>query len=198
MVEFLKTKSLQSSNHPDINVLPQMIRLITSSRDTNNNINMNTIRTQVRVFMEVQTDYSLKELAKSIFYENSFEHILVLSDEYQKVTGKTIGSFIENTFKRSAFTILNIAIYSKFPNFYFASVLRKSMKGIGTRSFLLSSCVLLSCETNMILVKHRFKREYGKSLRSWIKGDTSGYYKYALYELIGEKRIRDLLDDEVL
>lgn len=188
MVEYLRNKSLMSVSHPDDKILPQMINLIISSRDDNTNINMNTIRAEVRVLMDVQKENAIRELAKSIFYQKSFQHIVVLSNEYYKATGQTIGMFIEKTFRRSAFTILNIAIYAKYPEFYYASVLKKSKKIRESHKFLLSSCIMLSCETHMIYIKRRFKREYGKSLRNWISGETWGHYKYALYELIGEKR----------
>lgn len=72
--------------------------------------------------------------------------------------------------------------------FYYANVLKKCKKFRKTFTLLLSSCIMLSCETHMIYIKTRFRREYGKTLRDWISGETCGHYKYALYELIGEKR----------
>jgi len=40
----------------------------------------------------------------------------------------------------------------------------------------------------MTEIKATFERLFGESLRSFISGDTSGDYKYALYALIGEQR----------
>lgn len=37
-------------------------------------------------------------------------------------------------------------------------------------------------------IKAAFEGLYGKSLKSWIKGDTSGHYKHALYALVGVQR----------
>lgn len=117
MIDYLRNKSQLSSSHPDYKILPQLIRLINSTRDENANINMNTIRAEVLVLMDAQRNSAVRELAKSFFYEKSFKHIAVLSNEYYKASGQSIGTFIENTFQRNAFTILYIAIYAKYPKY---------------------------------------------------------------------------------
>ena len=49
-------------------------------------------------------------------------------------------------------------------------------------------CLKLYFQIDMADIKTAFERMYGKSLKSWIKGDTSGHYKHALYALVGEQR----------
>ncbi|XP_073831772.1 annexin B11 [Musca autumnalis] len=71
---------------------------------------------------------------------------------------------------------------------YFASRLHKSMAGIGTNDKQLIRVIITRCEIDMADIKAAFERMYGKSLKSWIKGDTSGHYKHALYALVGEQR----------
>lgn len=166
-----------------------MIALINSIRDDNTSIvNFNSVNTDVHILNSVDSDFRVKDQAKTIFYERSFNHIAAMSNQFQSHSEQSIGSFIEKNLNAYFLSIINIAIYSKYPVYYISSVLKKSMKGLGTDEFLLTSCVLLTCETIMAEVKLRFKNDTGKSLRSWIKDDTSGHYKYALYELIGEKR----------
>lgn len=73
---------------------------------------------------------------------------------------------------------------------FFAKRLHRSMAGIGTNDNQLIRIIVTRAEIDLADVKYAFARKFGKSLRSWIKGDTSGHYKYCLYGLIGEKRSR--------
>lgn len=95
---------------------------------------------------------------------------------------------------------------------YFASRLHKSMAGIGTNDKQLIRVIITRCEVrrqqrsieqnlevnqtfilqiDMGEIKAAYERLYGKSLKSWIKGDTSGHYKHALYALVGEQRSKE-------
>ncbi|XP_048249904.1 annexin A11-like [Haliotis rufescens] len=71
------------------------------------------------------------------------------------------------------------------PAFY-AELLYKSMKGAGTKDKHLIRLVVSRCEIDMGLIKEEFERNYGKTLASFIKGDTSGDYRKILLGLIGE------------
>lgn len=71
---------------------------------------------------------------------------------------------------------------------FFAHQLHKSMKGLGTNDRQLVRLVVTRCEIDMTEIKEAFERLFGESLKSMIKGDTSGAYKHALYALIGEQR----------
>ena len=62
------------------------------------------------------------------------------------------------------------------------------MKGLGTNDRQLVRLVVTRCEIDMTEIKEAFERLFGESLKSMIKGDTSGSYKYGLYALIGEQR----------
>ena len=45
-------------------------------------------------------------------------------------------------------------------------------------------CVVSRCEIDMVQIKTEFQRMYGKTLESFIAGDTSGKYKDALITLV--------------
>jgi annexin A7/11 len=62
------------------------------------------------------------------------------------------------------------------------------MAGFGTYDRDLIRLVVTRCEVDMADIKEEFNKKYGKTLKSFIKGDTSGDYKHALYALIGENR----------
>lgn len=71
---------------------------------------------------------------------------------------------------------------------FFASQLKKSMQGAGTNDRQLIRLMITRCEIDLQDIKIAFERKYGKTLRSYVSGDTSGDYKYALYALMGENK----------
>ncbi|KAL8567209.1 Annexin A4 [Nucella lapillus] len=69
---------------------------------------------------------------------------------------------------------------------YFAERLYKSMKGAGTNDKVLIRAIVSRSEIDLGFIKVEFERMYGKTLASFIKGDTSGDYKKILLGLCGE------------
>jgi len=69
---------------------------------------------------------------------------------------------------------------------YFAERLYKSMKGLGTDECTLTRVMVSRAEVDMVQIKQRFQAIYGKTLGSFIKGDTSGDYCTALMALARE------------
>lgn len=68
-----------------------------------------------------------------------------------------------------------------------AEALYKSMKGMGTDDKTLSTIIVERTRDQMQEIKRVFHQKYGKSLESWIKGDTSGNYRELLLALIEEE-----------
>lgn len=104
------------------------------------------------------------------------------------VSNTTIEKAIESEFSGDVRTgLLTIVQCVRSKSDYFAKTLHKSMKGLGTNDKQLIRVVVTRCEFDMGDIKNRFEDMYGKSLKSWIEGDTSGSYKKALLTLIGEE-----------
>jgi len=61
------------------------------------------------------------------------------------------------------------------------------MKGIGTDDKVLSNIIATRTREQLQHVKAAFEKKYGKTLASFIKGDTSGSYQDLLLALIEEK-----------
>uniref|UniRef100_A0A8D0HBP2 Annexin n=1 Tax=Sphenodon punctatus TaxID=8508 RepID=A0A8D0HBP2_SPHPU len=68
---------------------------------------------------------------------------------------------------------------------YFAERLYKSMKGLGTDDDTLIRMMVSRSEIDMLDIRAEFKSMYGKSLYSFIKGETSGDYRKVLLLLCG-------------
>jgi len=74
------------------------------------------------------------------------------------------------------------------PPQYFAKRIGETMKGLGTNERALIRNMILRSEVDMVNIKSEFQRIYGKSLESFIKGDTSGDFKRALLCLAGDPK----------
>ncbi|XP_030057748.1 annexin A4 [Microcaecilia unicolor] len=113
-------------------------------------------------------------------------HLLKVFEEYQKICKKSIDDSIKSemtgSFEDSLLAVVR-CLRSK-PS-YFASRLYKSMKGAGTDDRTLVRVMVSRCEIDMLDIRAEFKRMYGKSLYSFIKGDCSGDYRKVLLKLCG-------------
>jgi len=72
-----------------------------------------------------------------------------------------------------------------------AEALYKSMKGIGTNDAVLSNIIATRTRDQLQVIKRCFQQKYGKSLESFVKGDTSGHYQDLILSLI---EARDEMD----
>lgn len=124
-----------------------------------------------------------------IFCLRNYEQLKLVAQEYEKLTGHSLEKDIKREFsgdiEDGLLSILRVA--QNRPEF-FARRLHKAMAGIGTNDKSLIRLIVTRCEIDMQDIKEEFQRYYGKSLKSFVKGDTSGHYKHALYALIGENR----------
>uniref|UniRef100_A0A8C3A2S5 Annexin n=1 Tax=Cyclopterus lumpus TaxID=8103 RepID=A0A8C3A2S5_CYCLU len=113
-------------------------------------------------------------------------HLLRVFEEYQKISGRDI----EDSIKREMSGCLEdvfLAIVKCIKNkpAFFAERLYKSMKGLGTTDTVLIRIMVARAEIDMLDIKVQFLQMYGKTLYSFIKGDTSGDYRTILLELCG-------------
>ncbi|GAA6096991.1 annexin A4 [Tachysurus ichikawai] len=113
-------------------------------------------------------------------------HLLRVFQEYQQISGRDIEDSIKREMSgclEDVFLAIVKCIKSK-PAF-FAERLYKSMKGLGTTDSILIRVMVSRAEIDMIDIKAEFLKMYGKTLNSFIKGDTSGDYRKILLELCG-------------
>jgi len=68
-----------------------------------------------------------------------------------------------------------------------AEALHKAMKGLGTNDKVLSDIVATRTRDQLQEIKRVFEHKYGKTLESWVKGETSGHYEDLLISLLTPK-----------
>lgn len=110
-------------------------------------------------------------------------------DAYETIYGHSIHKGLKE-FKGSRATeveqlVRNVTKYVAQPTKYFAKVLYKSMKGLGTDDDTLIRVVVSRAETDMSDIKTAFLSKYKKALSAMISSDTIGNYKRFLLALIG-------------
>ncbi|XP_055845783.1 annexin B11 isoform X1 [Episyrphus balteatus] len=168
-----------------------LVSLCTASRDESGHVDPEGAQNDARELLKagelrVGTDESTFNM---ILCQRNYHQLRLIFQEYMNMTGHTLEKAIKNEFSGDIQDGL-LAIYKCVTNKaeYFASRLYKSMAGLGTNDKQLIRVIITRCEIDMQDIKAAFEGLYGKSLKSWIKGDTSGHYKHALYALIGEQR----------
>ncbi|KAK7310403.1 hypothetical protein RJT34_07897 [Clitoria ternatea] len=121
-----------------------------------------------------------------IFSERSDTHLAAINSAYLASYGlsleKAIKKETSGSFESGLLTILRCAIDSAM---YFAKILRKSMKGVGTDDSRLIRVIVTRTEVDMQHIKAAYYRKYGKPLTHTVRSDTSGHYKDFLIQLLG-------------
>ncbi|XP_077399192.1 annexin A4 [Vanacampus margaritifer] len=165
-----------------------LVSLLTAGRDESDTVN------EAQALLDAKEIYEAGEARwgtdevkfLTVLCVRNQKHLLRVFDEYQKISGKDI----EESIKREMSGCLEdvfLAIVKCMRNkhAFFAERLYKSMKGLGTTDSVLVRTMVSRAEIDMLDIKAQFLKMYGKSLHSFIKGDTSGDYRKILLELCG-------------
>ena len=95
----------------------------------------------------------------------------------QAVKSETTGNF--------QFGLLTILRCADTPAKYFAKVLHKAMKGLGTSNAALIRAAVTRTEVDMKYIKAEYHNKYKGSLAEAIHSETSGNYRTFLLSLVG-------------
>ncbi|KAL3502122.1 hypothetical protein ACH5RR_036571 [Cinchona calisaya] len=121
-----------------------------------------------------------------IFSERSRAHLAAVDSAYHNMYGnslkKAVKSETSGLFEFGLVTILQCAVN---PAKYFAKVLRKAMKGLGTSDKTLIRVIVTRAEIDMQYIKEEYRRKHGKSLNDAVHSETSGHYRAFLLSLLG-------------
>ncbi|XP_004299661.1 PREDICTED: annexin D5-like [Fragaria vesca subsp. vesca] len=121
-----------------------------------------------------------------IFTGRSRCHLNAVSSAYESMYGNSLRKAVKKetsgNFEHGLKTILECADH---PGRYFARMLHKAMKGLGTDDSTLLRVVVTRAEIDMVYVKMEYQKKYGKSLSEAVKSETSGNFRAFLLALIG-------------
>ncbi|KAJ9577581.1 hypothetical protein L9F63_005848, partial [Diploptera punctata] len=163
-----------------------LVSLCTGNRDESNMMNPSAAQQDAQCLLRagelrLGTDEST---FNAILCSRSYAQLRVVFEEYHRLTGHELEKAIKNEFSGDIETGL-LAIVKSVRNkaTFFAERLHDSMAGMGTKDNTLIRIMVTRCEVDMVDIKNAFQAKYGKTLESFISGDTSGDYKKCLIAL---------------
>ena len=125
-----------------------------------------------------------EEVFTQIFTEKSPSEFICIAQLYYKLTKHTLIQAVENEFSFDSKKCLIAIIYAILsPSEYFAKLVYKAIKGLGTDNTTLIRVLISRHEVDMPQIKQYYKQNYKKDMIDDIKGDTSGNYRKILVEL---------------
>ncbi|CAB4265281.1 unnamed protein product [Prunus armeniaca] len=121
-----------------------------------------------------------------IFSERSRAHLVAIGSAYQSLYGHSLEKAVTKETSGYFFLALSTILQcADHPGKYFARVLHKAMKGLGTDDPTLIRVIVTRAEIDMLYIKAEYRNQYGKSLHDAVQSDTSGHYKAFLLSLLG-------------
>ncbi|KAL0326799.1 UNVERIFIED_CONTAM: Annexin D5 [Sesamum angustifolium] len=122
----------------------------------------------------------------NIFSERSRAHLAAVASAYHSMYGNSLKKAIKSeTSGNFEFALLTILQCAENPGKYFAKVLHKAMKGMGTDDTTLIRVIVTRAEIDMQYIKAEYHKKYRKSLNDAVHSETSGHYRTFLLSLLG-------------
>ncbi|XP_071715537.1 annexin D5-like [Rutidosis leptorrhynchoides] len=123
---------------------------------------------------------------RMIFSGRSRAHMAAVSSAYHNMYGSTLKKAVKGetsgNFEHALVTILQCA---ENPGKYFAKVLHRAMKGLGTDDKTLIRVIVTRAEIDMQYIKAEYHKKHHKSLNDAVHSETSGHYRTFLISLLG-------------
>jgi hypothetical protein len=125
-----------------------------------------------------------EDVFTQIFTEKSPSEFICIAQLYHKLTKHTLLQAVQNEFSFDSKKCLIAIIYAILsPSEYFAKLIYKAIKGLGTDDTTLIRVMVSRHEIDMPQIKQYYKQNYKKDMIEDIKNDTSGTYRQILVEL---------------
>ncbi|XP_051895299.1 annexin A5-like [Pristis pectinata] len=165
-----------------------LVILLQASRDESTTYDEATVKKDAQELFQAGelkcgTDESM---FLSIIGSKSVHHLRQVFKEYMKISGYQIEESVSSETSgnlRSALLAVVKCIRS-VPE-YFAETLYNAMKGSGTDDDTLIRIMISRSEVDLLDIRKVFYDNYGRTLHSMIKSDTSGDYRNVLLSICG-------------
>ncbi|RVE65750.1 hypothetical protein OJAV_G00119680 [Oryzias javanicus] len=165
-----------------------LVSLLTAGRDESDKVDeAQAVKDAKEIFEAGEARWGTDEVKfLTVLCVRNRNHLLRVFEEYKKISGREIEDSIKREMSGSLEDVfLAIVKCLRSKPAFFAERLYKSMKGLGTTDTVLIRIMVSRAEIDMLDIKEHFLKMYGKTLHSFIKGDTSGDYRKILLELCG-------------
>uniref|UniRef100_A0A8D0GUY6 Annexin n=1 Tax=Sphenodon punctatus TaxID=8508 RepID=A0A8D0GUY6_SPHPU len=165
-----------------------LVSLSTAGRDERNYVDEGLAQQDAQCLYEAgEKKWGTDEAQfMSILCTRNKNHLLRVFDLYRGIANKDITESIKSEMSGDLEdALLALVKCARNKPAYFAERLYKSMKGLVTDDDTLIRVMVSRSEIDMLDIRAEFKSMYGKSLYSFIKGDSSGDYRKVLLLLCG-------------
>ncbi|KAL0272395.1 UNVERIFIED_CONTAM: hypothetical protein PYX00_005378 [Menopon gallinae] len=163
-----------------------LVSLCVGGRDESNYVDGEAARRDAQALLRAgELRFGTDESTfNAVLCSRNFAQLRAIFIEYENLTGHPFEKAIKNEFSGDIKDgLLAIVKCVKNKAEFFAECLYKSMAGAGTNDRALIRLIVTRSEIDLGDVKTAFNNVYGKSLKSYIEGDTSGDYKRLLLAL---------------
>ncbi|XP_068937063.1 annexin A13 [Petaurus breviceps papuanus] len=185
----LFNRSLESDVKGDTsgNFKKILVSLLQAERDEGDNVDKDLAGQDAKDLYDAgEGRWGTDELAfNEVLAKRNYKQLRATFQAYQILIGKDIEEAIEGEtsgdLKKAYLTLVRCA---RDCHGYFAELLYKSMKGVGTDEETLIRIIVTRAEVDLQAVKEKFQEKYQKSLADTIKSDTSGDFRKLLLALL--------------
>ncbi|CAA2954452.1 annexin D5 [Olea europaea subsp. europaea] len=120
-----------------------------------------------------------------IFSERSRPQLAAISSAYHRKYGRSLKKVKSETSGRFKFALLTILRCAENPGKYFAKVLHKAMKGMGTDDTTLTRVIVTRAKIDRHYIKFEYEKKHGKYLIDAVHLETSSHYRIFPLSLLG-------------
>lgn len=166
-----------------------LVILIAGQRDESTDVDLKKAKSQAEQLNKhfSKTITEEKQILEMLCTE-SFSQIAMINSEYQKLTGsaleKTVKKNISDNLKDALIAIIRT---SNNVSEYYARRINKAINNHLLDNRTLHRLIIARSEVDLMDVKEEFTRLFRKTIKSCLKDEISGSYKYALMTLLDEQ-----------
>uniref|UniRef100_A0A183BP75 Annexin n=2 Tax=Globodera pallida TaxID=36090 RepID=A0A183BP75_GLOPA len=164
-----------------------LVSLLNGSRDEHRETDLALAHEEaVKLYREGEGKRGVNAAAfNQVLANRNFIQLRITFDHYKQLSHHDIEQAIEHEFSGdNEAGFLALAQCVRNSSSYFAKLLHKSMKGLGTRDSDLIRLVVSRSEIDLAEIKYAYHVLHQKPLEDAIQGDTSGAYRDGLLALV--------------
>lgn len=166
-----------------------LVSLLTAMRPDGNVVDMTQAKKDAQKLVDAGVNKTGTDETKfiTILCTRSYAQLRQIFKDYQEIAGHSIEEGCKKEMSGDLLKTFEAIIGCvRDKQAYYASLVHKAIKGLGTKENMLIRTVVARCEIDMVQVKEKFRENYESTMADWIKGDTSGDFAAILLTLIGE------------